>query len=479
MKTRGFIILPIFFLAIALLINSCGSSRPKGFALQQQVWDERDSSEKPIYLTGAKPVDSVDVNKIIYDFFRIEIDEYPDQLKIYARVYDSNGTFVTNMADPYKKFDSVNYFTSITEKLGKVYKIRNNPIDSFHVREYGANDSIPYNIVLSVDYSGSMKGVIEAIYEGTEIFVNLKMKYDNIGITSFNKDYEVKVPIMNDKERILQIYNVRKEQGFGLFSAVYDAIKSSVALFDKTPDDVPRVLVIFSDGDDNYSKTELAELLDSAKNNKIHIFCVAFGYSKDDNLKHIASYTGGKFYKAYTKEELIAIFRDIYMSLRYYYYITYNPPEYWGLHRVHATLNFPERADTLFAYGEYDPSTSDLAPWDSLGKSFARPIFFEFDSARVREDSYNIINEIVDKMMAWPRLKLEIQGHTDNVGTIEYNQELSERRAYAVMDQIVKRGIDSDRLRARGFGMSQPIATNETEEGRSKNRRTQFVIIAK
>jgi outer membrane protein OmpA-like peptidoglycan-associated protein len=464
-----------------LYIQSCKShDHPKGFALQRQIQDfGDDTAEKPIYLTGTKSIDSVDADKLIYDIFRIEIDEYPSNLKVYARVYDSNGTFVTHMADPYKEDSSITYFTSVTERLGKVYNIRNNPIDSFNVREFGANDSIPYNIVLSVDYSGSMKGVIDAIFEGTEIFVNLKMKYDNIGISTFNRDYDMKVPLMNDKDEILQIYNVRKKRGFGLFSAVYDAIDSSITLFDGTSTEVPRVLVIFTDGDDNYSKTEMAELLDSAKNNKIRIFTVAFGYSKDDNLRHMAKYTGGKFYKAYTKEELVAIFRDIYMSLRYYYYITYLPPEYWGYHKVIATVNVPERKDTLFAYGEYDPSNSDLAPWDSLGTSFARPIFFEFDSSRVREESYPIINEIVDKMMAWPRLKLEIQGHTDNVGTVEYNQNLSEERAYAVMEQIIKRGIDPSRLRSRGFGMSRPIATNETESGRAKNRRTQFVIIAK
>ncbi len=82
-------------------------------------------------------------------------------------------------------------------------------------------------------------------------------------------------------------------------------------------------------------------------------------------------------------------------------------------------------------------------------------------------------------MMSRPRLRLEIQGHTDNIGTIEYNQRLSERRAKAVYDALVERGVDPKRLRWRGFGMSQPVAPNDTEEGRALNRRTQFVILAK
>jgi lipopolysaccharide assembly outer membrane protein LptD (OstA) len=104
--------------------------------------------------------------------------------------------------------------------------------------------------------------------------------------------------------------------------------------------DVPRVLVVFSDGDDNYSKQEVESLVRKARDEKIHIFSVAFGYSIDENLRYLAKHTGGKFYKAYTKEELIAIFRDIYMSLRYYYYITYKPPKYWVCIKSGQPLSF-------------------------------------------------------------------------------------------------------------------------------------------
>jgi len=76
-------------------------------------------------------------------------------------------------------------------------------------------------------------------------------------------------------------------------------------------------------------------------------------------------------------------------------------------------------------------------------------------------------------------VKLEVQGHTDNIGEIDYNQDLSERRAEAVRQALLERGVEANRLRSRGFGESQPIAPNDTEEGRAKNRRTQFVIIAK
>jgi outer membrane protein OmpA-like peptidoglycan-associated protein len=351
-------------------------------------------------------------------------------------------------------------------------------VKNFNVREFGAKDSIPYNIVLTVDYSGSMSGVMDAIFTGTNLFVNLKMDYDKIGITTFNKEFDQKVPLTQDKQKILSLYNTRKERGIGMFSAVYDAVLKNIEMYEGTSDEVPRVLVIFSDGDDNYSKKEIGELMDKAKEKKIHIFSVAFGYSKDDNLRFMAKYTGGKFYKAYTKEELIAIFRDIYMSLRYYYLISYHPPKFWGYHKVRSYLSIPGRTlDTLWAEADYN--TSDLMPWDKVGTAFSRPINFDFDKFEIKEESFYILDEIADVMLSDPKLKLEIQGHTDNIGGIEYNLTLSENRAKSVFDAIVARGVEASRLRYRGFGFSRPISNNETPEGQAKNRRTEFVVLAK
>ena len=287
----------------------------------------------------------------------------------------------------------------------------------------------------------------------------------------------MKVPLTQEKDKILSLYNLRKNQGIGTFSAVYDAIATDINMFETTPIDVPRVLVVFSDGDDNYSKEKIGDLIEKAKKEQIHIFAVAFGYSKDENLRYLAQYTGGKFYKAYTKEELISIFRDIYMSLRYYYLISYHPPKFWGYHKVRSFLDVPGLNDTLFAEAEYN--TSDLMPWDDIGKAFTRPIQFDFDKYEIKPESFPILDEIADVMLSDPKLKLEIQGHTDNVGGIDYNLTLSENRAREVYSSLIVRGVEANRLRYRGFGFSRPIATNDTEEGRALNRRTEFVILAK
>ena len=79
-------------------------------------------------------------------------------------------------------------------------------------------------------------------------------------------------------------------------------------------------------------------------------------------------------------------------------------------------------------------------------------------------------------MKDYPDLKVVIEGHTDNIGTAEYNKKLSQRRAEAVKQYMVEKGIDANRITAEGFGFDRPIASNDTEEGRQKNRRVEAAV---
>jgi Mg-chelatase subunit ChlD len=373
---------------------------------------------------------------------RIETKSYPQEIRLFAKIFDTSGHYITHIAPPYRKDQK--YWYLLKEKLGR----SNVTIDSFRVREYGDADSIPYAIMLSVDFSGSMSGVMDAIAMGTELFVNMKQPQDRIGISTFAKDYTLKVPMWKDKEIIVNKFKSTFLEGQGYYSGLYDAIMKSMEAFTtEIPDTVPKVIVVFSDGEDNYSKTRLKMILDTAKTKGVNIFTVGFGYPNDEIMRQIAQYTGGKYYRAKTKEELIAIFLDIYRSLRNFYRISYKAPEYYGIHKVKIGLDFS--SDTVICDGEYD-----TAP---LGPGF----------------------ELAELMERYPKLRLEIQGHTDNIGGEEFNQRLSDARAKSVMQEMTKRGIEEKRLRARGFGMSQPIAPNDSERNRAINRRTQFVVLAK
>ncbi|OQY95828.1 MAG: hypothetical protein B6D37_05050 [Sphingobacteriales bacterium UTBCD1] len=116
-----------------------------------------------------------------------------------------------------------------------------------------------------------------------------------------------------------------------------------------------------------------------------------------------------------------------------------------------------------------------------IGKKFTETkivthgINFDIDKATIKPESMGTLNMIVKVMTDNPDLKFEVDGHTDNTGAAAHNLTLSQQRADAVRDQLVKLGIDASRLTSKGFGDTKPISDNNTLEGRANNRRVEFV----
>ncbi len=106
-------------------------------------------------------------------------------------------------------------------------------------------------------------------------------------------------------------------------------------------------------------------------------------------------------------------------------------------------------------------------------------VYFDFDKAVLQRESNVDLDNAAKWLKANPDLRVELSGHTDNVGTQEYNLKLSSDRASAVKEYLVRKGVDGTRIVAKGYGMEQPVANNDTEEGRARNRRVEFRVIAK
>jgi flagellar motor protein MotB len=111
-------------------------------------------------------------------------------------------------------------------------------------------------------------------------------------------------------------------------------------------------------------------------------------------------------------------------------------------------------------------------------KIVLRNIFFDFDKATLRPESNLEIDRLRKVMLEYPTMKIEISGHTDNKGSADYNKKLSESRAKAVVEYLVKKGISPDRMTFAGYGFDRPMAQNDTDAGRQLNRRTEFEIKA-
>jgi outer membrane protein OmpA-like peptidoglycan-associated protein len=130
-------------------------------------------------------------------------------------------------------------------------------------------------------------------------------------------------------------------------------------------------------------------------------------------------------------------------------------------------------------FSELDPYRRDipLERIDEGSRVVLRNIFFDIDSHTLKPTSRTELNKVADYLLAHPSLEVEIGGHTDSTGSSAYNQDLSERRASAVVEYLAGRGVIPGKLKAKGYGDTKPVGDNTTEAGRAKNRRTELKIL--
>ena len=101
-------------------------------------------------------------------------------------------------------------------------------------------------------------------------------------------------------------------------------------------------------------------------------------------------------------------------------------------------------------------------------------ISFEHNKSTLTPQSYADMDNAVKILAQYPEVKIEIEGHSDNRGTPEYNRIISQKRADTVMEYLISKGIAAERMKAIGYGDSKPVVDNDTEEGQAKNRRVEF-----
>jgi OOP family OmpA-OmpF porin len=142
----------------------------------------------------------------------------------------------------------------------------------------------------------------------------------------------------------------------------------------------------------------------------------------------------------------------------------------------------------IFGHCAFDPLEEEPPPTPPVAEASApvvtvkkkivlRGVTFDFDRATIRPDAAAILAEAARILREESDLDVAVDGHTDAMGTDAYNQRLSERRARAVEESLVRLGVGASRLRPQGFGETRPVASNETEEGRAQNRRVELNVI--
>lgn len=125
------------------------------------------------------------------------------------------------------------------------------------------------------------------------------------------------------------------------------------------------------------------------------------------------------------------------------------------------------------------PGTPKGVQVDAVGceaKMVLTSINFDFDKATLKPSAKGVLNGIADRLKKSGVKSVTVVGHTDSIGSEQYNMNLSERRAVNAMYYLIEQGVASEKLKAKGMGESMPIATNDTREGRAKNRRVEFNV---
>ncbi|RLC50885.1 MAG: OmpA family protein, partial [Candidatus Cloacimonadota bacterium] len=136
----------------------------------------------------------------------------------------------------------------------------------------------------------------------------------------------------------------------------------------------------------------------------------------------------------------------------------------------------PDDPETINDYEDEDgcPDTVPEVIFKKEAPIVLEGVNFEFNSAELTAGAKEVLMKVVRTLKDYPEMTLLIKGHTDNIGSDAYNLKLSQRRADSVRQFLIDNGIDPSRLESVGYGETQPIATNDTPEGRAKNRRIEF-----
>ena len=180
-----------------------------------------------------------------------------------------------------------------------------------------------------------------------------------------------------------------------------------------------------------------------------------------------------------TKNEVIASFKS--NSVTGKYLVSMPAGKNYGISVHKEDYLFHSENFDLPKSAEFQEVTKDIKLKNiAVGNSIVlKNIFFDFNKSTLRNESENEIQQLTKLLTDVPTMKIEISGHTDNRGSDEYNKNLSNQRAKAVYNRLIEKGIDASRLTFIGYGEEKPIATNDTEEGRQLNRRTEFKVLAK
>lgn len=450
----------ILLLTIAFVLNSCDFINQwlnqQGGGGEAPVMDQQPpKNHNPIFLNDYKDISQADSTP---NFVISSIDaNTSDKVKVFFHL--TEGRYFLTGAEAAKY---MNIWCDL--KLDGYEDIKN-----FKVRKVESKEVQDLAIAIVMDLSGSMGETrAKVMQEAVKKVIENKRPRDLVSLINYDAKVIVENEPLASNDRLLNIHRVKGLQGFGGLTATKDAVNKAVEVLDKVDKKFKKVVMVFTDGADNSSKFEEDKVIANAKNSNVMVNAIDYGYNVTPGLlEKTATQTNGIYHHIYLTDEFNYVFEDLYFRLNNYYVLEFDQPSY-GDH----TLNMKVcMKDTTIE------STRTFNNVPLPGTVTLLNVYFDTNKSELKPESNEAMDRLLTMMAANDDIKIEVHGHTDNVGNDESNMTLSQERANAVRDLLIKRGIEPERIKAIGFGESKPVADNNTADGRAKNRRTEFVVV--
>ncbi len=435
-------------------------------------------------------------DEIFFEIFSVDNSKFPEEVKLYLLAVDSLGFFIEGLENENKRRKK-KIIKKIFEKLGdKKVKVK-----KFKFERNDVSLSVPYDISIALDCSGSMFYTISSLEKSIISFIKNKYKSDRISISKFNHNLVEVTKLEKDSKNLLSTFH---NNGFaGGSTALYAG--GDFALKNLNNNKNNKILLLFTDGMENSSfqyfgnyATNATELAKEAIKNNVTVHVISYGAGVNNRImKAVAKTTGGNFYKINNTKEINRVFEELPIIMRSFYTITYKPKlSKSGNHEIeleYDNLKDEKSAVTQTYYHTGEdleikefldevPKKYWMIEADNLQKQFITVpqavAFFDYNKEKLTDEYKKSVQTYINFLNERKNVEIIIFGHTDSKGKAEYCMKLSERRANTVKNYMVKKGINKNRIHIIACGKKYPKWFPEIHEWQKKeNRRIEILIV--
>jgi outer membrane protein OmpA-like peptidoglycan-associated protein len=431
-----------------------------------------------------------------------ELPEIPEDLPE-VKDFPNEGIHTADSVDGRFRDEHLEVDLQIKDESGQIYKVKKlntifsdievyengtwRPLtkDEYSLKGTSIKQCKPKDYCILIDHSGSMTKRIQSIYREVEQFIDHKNDFDHVALINYTTEVKIACEFIANKRKLVnELFDPKNSLPGGGDNAglAYETFMQE--LMDKHPNDELEV-IIFSDmsgmRDEKLDRLIPKAYADSIETHRLIYFENIRGslITKKGKERVLKTYDY-KYGKSYVVDRLGGISACLNNIIdEDCMTTTVELPIYQsGLNQYRLVTSLGANNDTtLVKYSHHvDTVVLELSKFEVDTVNILH-IEFASGSDQISDESLSEVKRLVDFLETYPDIRIEVQGHTDNQGSYDYNIGLSHKRAQAVMNALVNSGIKTYRIEANGYGYTKPVESNDTPEGRRRNRRTEFVIL--